>query len=789
MLFSYEWLKDYVADLPEAEKLLEQLTLHSVEVEEVIPSSHLGNVVVGELLSVEDHPNADTLHIGLFDVGEEKPRQVVFGDKAVLNVGDKLPIALAPTVITGGVKIKKAKLRGVLSEGMCCLNSELQILDRSNNVHFFDSTVENGTPVPELIPSNGSLIDIDNKSMTHRADLFSHVNMAREIAAVFNLPFQYPKLKPLPTGLPELQVTIKDTEGCPRYMGAMLEVEVGEAPDFIQRRLQASGVKVINNVVDITNYVMLELGEPMHAFDADVLDGEQIIVRRAKKGEAILTLDKDTKKLDESILVIADEKSPIAVAGVIGGLETGVTSETKRIVLEAATFEPLTVRKAGASIGVRTDSLLRWEKGLVPEFAQHGMARALELLQQYANAKVVAFSDIYPEPKTNQPVNVHLRQLTRLAGMEFTVAQVQEYLGRLECTTAVTEEGESTVITVTPPWFRKDLHIEEDIIEEVVRLHGVNNIPKQQLRAVLEVPQGEADLKTIRRVRELLARAGGYEVQNHSFYGAELLEKVGYNPEKEHLVIANPLSEDLKYLRVNLLPRILESVAFNAHNVTSATLFEIGHVYFSDREVRQLGIAVFGGSEPYRRLRGTVDALMHGMGIEWTGEVIHKTAECQFWGMYEADTALRMDVHSDIAGTLGMVDPAVLRRMDIHTPVAFATISIAQLTTHADTSTAMQPISHYPAIELDLSIIVDESVLWSEIETVVRSEAGEELQSVELFDIYHGKELGTGKKSLAFRMVMQSHIKTLEMLHLEQWRDEQLMKRLSKKLGAELRGT
>lgn len=783
MLFSHEWLQEYVADLPPAEKLLEQLTLHSVEVEEVIEGGELGNVVVGELISVEDHPDADTLHVGQFDVGEEKPRQIVFAEKAVLNIGDKLPIALAPTVIAGGHKIKKSKFRGVQSEGMACLNSEIGILDRAEKVHFFPADTVNGTAVSELIPSGGTSIDIDNKSMTHRADLFSHVNMAREIAAVFDKEFTYPELKPLPEGLPELPVTIEDADACPRYMGAVLNVEVGESPDFIKRRLQAAGVKVINNVVDITNYVMLELGEPMHAFDAAVMAEEQIVVRYARTGEAILTLDKDTKKLDESILVIAGKNSPMAVAGVIGGLETGVTAETKRIVLEAATFEPLGVRKAGAAIGVRTDSLLRWEKGIVAGFAERGMARAIELLEEHAGATVEKFTDMYPNTQELSTVELRLAFLNKLAGMEFTPDQVKEYLGRIECTV----EGDTDTFTVTPPWFRKDLKIEEDLIEEIVRLHGVYNVPKQQLTAVLEVPQGEKDLKTVRAIRQFLARAGGLEIQNHSFYGAELLGKVGFDPEKEHIEIANPLSEELRYLRVNLLPRMLESVHTNVRNRESATLYEVGHVYFADREVRQLGIVVYG-EDAYRRLRGAVETMMDGLGIDWTGELIQKSVECEFWGMYAGNQALRIDIDGQITGTMGVVDAEVCERMDIEVPVAFATLSVPKLTEMRDSSTLMDPISQYPAIELDLSVIVDESLTWSELAEVVRTEASGELQSVEPFDIYRGEELGEGKKSIAFRMVFQSLEKTLEMEVLERWRDGQLVKKLEKQFGAQLRG-
>ncbi|MFC1598014.1 phenylalanine--tRNA ligase subunit beta [Patescibacteria group bacterium] len=783
MLFSYEWLKEFIPDIPKPEELLEKLTMHSVEVEEIDKGAQEpGKVVVGEILEVKEHPNADTLNIAMVDVGEDKPRQIIFGGLAELEAGNKIPIALAPTVLPGNLKIKERKLRGELSQGMCCLNSELGILDREEVVHFFEDEVLNGTPITGILPLGETVIDIDNKSMTHRSDLFCHINMAREIAAVFDKGFTTPSTKPLPKKLPKVDVTIKDPEDCARYIGIEVEVEVGASPDDIGRRLSTCGVKTINNVVDITNYVMLELDEPMHAFDADKIEGDRLIIRRAKPGESLQTLDHETKKLDDSVLVIADAKKPVAIAGVIGGEASGVTADTKRIILEVANFDALLVRKAGQKLGIRTESLVRWEKGLPSGLAHVAAERAVALLQEHANAKVVGLVDLYPRKSTNIAITLTQEYLSRVTGIVFTKKQVKDYLTRLGCTI----KASSQKYVVTPPWFRTDLKIPEDLIEEVVRLHGVHNITEQPLTGELAVGDQQPELPWIRQVRHTLAGMGLTEVLNYSFYGEKLIRKAGYDPEKEHIELQNPLSDDLRYLRVNLLPRMLENIALNQFHKDSFGLFEIGHVYFADREVQQLGIVVTGVKEPYRVVRGYAEALLRSLNITFSTQMADKTVPCEFWGMYEADQALRFDVGKQIIGTAGTVDSSVLQNMDIEKSVGFCTLSIPVLAKHAKSATIMKPISPFPAIPLDLSLIVDEDQKWEVIEKEAHKQAGDLLQTIEVFDVYQGKGIPSGKKSISFHIVLQSGEETLEMAEIEKWREE-LVGKLEKSIGAKLR--
>ncbi|MFH1426722.1 MAG: phenylalanine--tRNA ligase subunit beta [Candidatus Kerfeldbacteria bacterium] len=786
MIFSYEWLKEYVPSIPEPEKLKDELTLHAVEVEEVIESSDdLGNIVVGEVLEVKKHPNADSLNIGIFNVGEKQPRQIIFGGVAELHVGDKIPVALAPTVLPGNFKIKERKMRGEVSQGMCCLNSEIGILDRKDRIHLFNPSENNGTSIISLIPSGETLVDIDNKSMTHRSDLFSHIGMAREIAAVFDGKKVFPKLKKGPTVKKKYPVKIDDASDCPRYIAVEMDVTVGKSPEFIANRLQACGVKSINNVVDITNYVMLEYGEPTHVFDAEKIAGNQIHVRRAKKGESITTLDHEKKKLDPSILVIADNKQPMAIAGVIGGKESGVSDATKRIVLEAANFEPLLIRKAAQSIGVRTESALRWEKGVSPELAGVAVQRAIELLQEHAGANVKSMTDFYPAPQKKWTVDLSLKELERLTGHGFVKKEVKELLERLECKVLL-KKGKEGLFKITPPWFRKDLQTPEDIIEEVVRLYGVNNIEEQVLEGILKVPDIQPEVRAGQRIRDELRALGCSEVQNYSFYGADLIAAVELDTDIEHIELSNPLSADQQFLRTTLIPRMLENVVLNQALKPDLQFFEIGHCYFKDKEVVQLGIVISGSELPYRRARAIAERLLRSLHIVHSEHYIDQTAPCPYWNMYEGNRALRFDLGKEVIGTAGVIDSIIADQLGIHKETAFVSISVEVMAGAMKDASPIQPIPQFPPVTLDLSLIVDEAVPWKEIEEVVQKHGNNWVAGIEVFDIYQGKNIQEGKKSIGFHVILQSDERTLEMEEVEKWR-EQLFDILKKKIGAQLR--
>ncbi|HLD21682.1 MAG TPA: phenylalanine--tRNA ligase subunit beta, partial [Patescibacteria group bacterium] len=478
MKFSYSWLKEYAKDLPSPQELLEKLPLSSVEVEEIEEQgARLENIIVGEVRHIEKHPNADRLAVCTVHTGAAQEQIVCGGSN--LFVGMKVAFAKVGSRVEWHgkgemVEMKPATIRGVKSNGMICTSDEIgliKLFPKKEENEVIDLTAHSfvsGTPLAEALGLNDTLIDIDNKSMTHRGDLFCHIGMSREMAAVFNVPFNMPQFSEFDTAsLPKVDIAVEDATDCPRYMGIEMDVTIADAPEFIKKRLNACGVKSINNVVDITNYVMLELDQPLHAFDVEKVGGKKIIVRRAKKGESMMTLDDVVKELDPSILVIADEQKPMAVAGVIGGRESGISENTKRIILEIANFHPILIRKAARAIATRTESAVRFEKNLPVAASTLAAARAVELLKQYADAKIVAFNDTYPvDLKTHEnayrpTVELTAAQLTRLMGVALPGKTIIELLSRLGCSVSEQRRTDGVIFDVSPPWFRQDLNIPE----------------------------------------------------------------------------------------------------------------------------------------------------------------------------------------------------------------------------------------------------------------------------------------------------------------------------------------
>jgi phenylalanyl-tRNA synthetase beta chain len=794
MLFSYNWLKEYVPKLPDPKTIAHELTTHAVEVEEVRSTGNFDNIVIGKIESVDPHPIADRLRVCQVSTGDENFRVVCGGSNLAVNqlivlakVGSRVRWHGEGDLI----ELKPATIRGVESQGMICASVELGLQEKfpaKDDHEIMDVTGASGAKpgmgLDALLGGSDTMIDIDNKSMTHRPDLFSHRGMAREMAAVFNVDLQLPTEKALHHTTKNLHVELQDSAACRRYVGIEMNVTVGQSPDFIRQRLESCGIKSINNVVDITNYILLEYGQPVHAFDADKIDGN-LVVRRAQKGESIATLDHLTHKLDENILVIADNTQPLAIAGIIGGTMSAVSNETKRIILEVAHFDAFVTRKASQHVGVRTDGTLRWEKGPSEDMPTYSAPRAVELLQQHADGEVVSTIDLYPKKHKRESVKLTASALQRLAGIEIPKKEVVALLERLECEVQVSS-GKDTTYTVTPPWFRMDLHIPEDIIEEVIRLYGINRIPEQPLVATLRTPVREPELVTIAAARNALANMGCTEIYNYSFYGQQLIDAVGLQADKEHIEILNPLSDDLTHLRVSVLPRMLETVARNQRHSTDLAFFEVGHTYFADREVRQLGIMIMDKQNAYRRVRGIVESLLQQFRLPHTTTAITKTAECEFWGMYEDGHALRIDVHGAIAGTMGEASATVTQKLGIDTPVAFAVLSIPVLTTAQRNTMRLEPLPEFPSIPLDLSLVVDAQATWGDIETIVRKHAETLLANLNVLDVYTGKGIPEGKKSIAFRMIMQAPDRTLEMGDMEKLR-EKIVAEANKRLGAILR--
>lgn len=520
MKYSFNWLKELSGTKKSAEQVAELLTMHSFEVESIEKLGQgLDGIVAGEILETKKHPNADNLHIAKVSIGN-KTKQVIFGGKAEIKSGNKVPVAVAPTELPGGNKIEKIKLRGELSEGMLCLSSELG-LSKSAGIIYFDKKIKPGTKIKKVLGLDDTVIDID--ILANRGhDALSHIGIAGEIAAL-----EGRKLAPLnppravfATGkkFNGVKIRVQDKKLCPRYIGVVMEnVKVQESPQWIKSKLVASGINPINNVVDVTNYVLLELGQPMHAFDMSKLKSQkskaEIIVRKAKKGEKIKLLDETEKELAGEDLVIADGQKPIALAGVMGGLDTGVTEISTEIILECANFNPQSVRKTRIRHNLVTESSDRFEKGIDPNMAEIGMARAVELLEKMGG-KFAGAVDIYPSKLKPWKIKLNLDYVNKLLGEEIPAATVKKILNSLE----IDVSGSGNILTATIPTFRLDLENQEDLIEEIGRIYGYEKIEASAPNVSVTMPPTNESRKFERVIKQILTGSGLSEVYNYSFY-------------------------------------------------------------------------------------------------------------------------------------------------------------------------------------------------------------------------------------------------------------------------------
>ncbi|NQV13013.1 MAG: phenylalanine--tRNA ligase subunit beta [Parcubacteria group bacterium] len=793
MKISRNWLNEYVnIKSTKPTKVGETLTMGIAEVEGVQElGAGLDDVVVGEMKEIKKHPNADKLFVSQVDVGEAKPRQVIFGQVVALKVGDKLPIALAPAKLPGGMKVKKTKLRGVDSAGMCCLNSELGILDQADDVNFFPKSIKNGTKIAKALGLDDAILEIDNKSLTHRADLFCHVGIARELAALLSKKLTLPKLtKPKAGTKYKLNITVKDKKLCYRYAGIILDsIKISPSPDWMQAHLSAAGMRPINNVVDITNYVMLEYGQPLHAFDVAKLKSKKekeksIVVRAAKKNETITTLDGETRKLSEKVIVIADEKEPVAIAGIMGGASTEVSEKTTTIAIESANFNETLIRKASQELGLRTEGSIRHEKGLSLDLPEQGLLRAIDLLQKHAGAKIVSkVTDTLAKKLKPATVKLDLEYLNKLVGVDIPKTKVSSILKSLEFKV----KGQGKTLDVEVPIFRTDIAIPEDLIEEVARVYGYDNVTPQEITGVLEPVEELPDMHWGDKITEVLVGAGFTEMQNYSFYGEKLLRRCLLT-SKDHIELANPMSEDLQYLRTSLLPWLFYDVAKNIREFDQINLFEIGHVYFPGCESKALSGVMLGNKEKvFYDLKGVIELLLKKLNISYQTCELARTADCEYWNMYAVGRSLQYMSGKDILGTLSLLDQRVATNFNIKgKKLAFFSFSIDQLAQKASSLTKYQPLPKFPPVTLDIALVVKQSMPAGKIMKFIQERGRPLLEKVELFDVYSGKQLDGGQKNLAFHLTYRAQDRTLQDKEVEAIQ-QKLVGALENELGARVR--
>lgn len=779
MKLSLNWLKEYIKIKQTPEQLAEVLTLAGLEVERTEKlDKGLDQIVVGQIKTMVDHAEADHLRVCKVDIGASKLLNIVCGATNI-RAGDKVPVVLVGANLPNGVKIEARRIRGVDSEGMLCAEDELGLGEDHAGIMILDRDLRVGQKLGQAIGLDDTVFDL---ALTpNRADWFSVLGLARELSAILKQTLtvkRYPMKESKKEQIKKLlKVQVNNDNLCPKYVARVVKhVKVGESPAWLKSRLIVSGLKPINNVVDITNYVMLELGQPLHAFDYDKVGGHKIIVRRAKAREKILTLDNQERKLTNTMLVIADNKIPVAIAGVMGGFDSEVTKSTKNVVIESAIFKPISIRKTRQKLGSVTEASMRFEKGIWWTLPEQAADRAAALMSVIAGGEVVKDTIIVQAEKQYKPkaIKIALSYINRLIGHEFTLKQAKDILESLHFKVEVSK---NKVLQITAPSFRQDVKIPADVAEEVGRLYGWNKLKPAAIYGELKPPLADQAKDWERTTKDTLVACGFTETLNYSFYSQSLLEKFGH-AEKNHYQVANPLNPDQVYLRISLLPRLIDNVAQNAPNYETIKLFEMGHVYKKSKkempeENQYLAAVIFGKKYEFYQLKGVMNKLFDSLKIK---NIEYRRADSQVM------TGAEIFIKNQKVGSVGNVNLMILEKSKIQGKISAFELDFHKLLQFCG-RVVYKPVPEFPSVERDLALVVDDQVtyadLWEEIK-----DFSPLIVLVEGFDLYL---MPDGRKSMAFHLIFQAPNRTLKSEEVDEIQ-EQIIENLNKKFKARLRG-
>ncbi|MDQ2934213.1 MAG: phenylalanine--tRNA ligase subunit beta [Chloroflexota bacterium] len=775
------WLRDYVDIALSPAELAERLTLRGMEVSGIeTTGADWTDVVVGRLLWVEQHPNADKLTLTTVDVGDAKPLHIVCGATNIAP-GQLVPVARVGALLPGERRIERSKIRGVQSEGMLCSAAELRLGSDAEGIHILPDGVAIGTPLAELLGE--VVLDIDVKP--NRGDALSMVGLAREVAAFSGSALREPLVSLEETDEPasdRISVRIDEPDLCPRFTARYFEgVSIGPSPEWMQRRLLAAGMRPISAVVDVTNYVMHELGQPMHAYDADAIPDGLIVVRRAHEGERLETIDHVQRVLDPRMLVIADASAAIGLAGIMGGASTEVGSSTTRVILESAIFDGPTIRNTARRLGLRSEASARHEKGIGPDLPRGAIDRAAQLIAEISGARVArGIVDNDPNPKPQRTIALDLARIERLLGIPLTAQRVDELLRPLGFETESAGDG----LNVTVPSFRVDVTEPADVAEEIARAEGYERIPARAQQPTL--PSHRPDPTAAReRVRRVLAGLGLDETVTYALIAPADLARAGHPATGDHLVgIANPLAVDHSVLRPVICPSLLGSLRDNARQRRAdAWLFEVGKVYWyhpgdpTPRERRaetagtgryeswELGIALLGHGTPrsmhgadepadVASLKGIVEALHEALGAPLPS-YLAEPADDRHPHRHPGRTARILDTAGRAYGSLGEVHPQIAAEWDLPGRPVDASLDLDHLLGLIPETTRAVAVPSAQPIDRDLAVVLERSTSVGELLRITRMSAGPMLANLRLFDAYEGPQVGEGRVSYALALRFQ----------------------------------
>lgn len=802
MKVSLNWLKDYVDIQLGVKELVHLLTMAGLEVESATPvGQEFGKVVVAEIESIRRHPNADRL--SLVQARTSGERFSIVCGATNIREGQKVPLALVGAKLPNGIEIRKSKIRGEVSEGMLCSEIELGLGQDASGIMILHPEAPLGANLGEALGLADTILDIN--VTPNRPDCLCVIGIAREIAALTNQRLTYPEV-PLSEEGSEIHqktsVTLMDPDLCPRYVARMIEgVTVGPSPYWMQARLEKVGLRPINNVVDVTNYVMMEYGQPLHAFDFEMLEEGRIVVRRARPQEEFITLDGVKRVLDEEMLMICDGVKPVAIAGVMGGLNSEIRAQTRTVLLESAYFNPANNRRTSKKLGFETEAAYRFGRGIDYGGCLKVANRAASLIQQLSGGRVIEGAiDAYPRPLRPHPIDLNVTHVSRILGLDIPVQRIKGYLKSLELD--VREEKEETLI-VTPPSFRSDLEREIDLIEEVARLEGYEKIPCTLPKGPPSPEEMSQELLVEKKAKDLLVQHGYYEVITYSFTTPLSLKGLDLSPEdprREGLSILNPLTAESTHLRTSLIPGLMETARYNlSHKNTNLKIFELKKVYLLEsgkrlpKEIKWLvGLAMgmvqdIHWASPAREidfydLKGCLEDLFEFLQVG--GIQFEKDETVPYLHPGKSSKIL---LKGETIGVLGEVHPNAMAFYEIPGKAYLFEIEFDRMVRGVSEKRQFRPLPKFPAVYRDLSLVVEEPLEADKVEEAIRSLEQPFIDDIRLFDVYRGAPVPQGKKSLSYRIRYQASDRTLTDDEVNRYHEKVIL-RLREILKAELRG-
>ncbi|MBM3889252.1 MAG: phenylalanine--tRNA ligase subunit beta [Verrucomicrobia bacterium] len=771
MKISYNWLKEYVEFDWSPQELADWLTMCGIEVEGVEQvGARFDNVVVAQILSVDKHPNADRLTVCRVTDGTTE-RQIVCG-ATNHKAGDKVLLAVPGAVLPGDFKIKLSKIRGVESHGMMCSPKELALAEDAQGLLILDPATRLGAPINEVLGGGDTVYDLE--ITPNRPDLLSIIGIAREVAALTGNPVKLPAVEFSETGEPVESLTkirVDAPDFCPRYVARVVRgVKIGPSPKWLVTLLEKLGIRSINNVVDVTNFMLLECGHPLHAFDYNLLAGHEIIVRRAQPGECIMTIDGKNRTLDDQMLVIADAQKPVALAGVMGGQHSEINDRTVDVLLESAYFLPTNIRKTSKRVGLSSESSYRFERGADIGICDWASRRAVALFQQLAGGTVARGAiDALAAPITKRRIGCRYSRVNQLIGVEVPADAAKRALTNL----GLSITGESADrFEVEVPTFRVDLQREADLIEEIGRIHGLDKIPLVVSQAAPSTPNADPQFDRLRLVRQILTGIGFEEAQNQTLVSPAIAALTPLAEGESLVRLENPLNEDLSVLRPSLLPGLAQNLRTNVSRQTlDVRLFEIGRAFalgggqFCER--LRLALAATGGRASgswesdaraakvdFYDLKGAVEALLARLNIGRVEFVPQAAA-----GLLDESVEVR--VNNKPVGAIGRLTAKLEREFDLRDPVMLAEFDLDGLLAAARWEKSYRPLPQHPSVQRDVAMVLDASVTHAQVMAAFAACRKNMVESIGLFDIFAGGAIPKGKKSMAYSLVYRAPDRTL----------------------------